>query len=246
MIYNNIQKKLQLDSCIICGASLREHTVVKLEKVRLRCTLCFWYKLHSQSVNRSINWFRTTQLWINRIKRLDQQKQRKKEMFSTWAALSSSPASHLYLCYKLSGDTRFVGTGVKSRAKPDTLYCTRGIWGFLSTSHPEVCLSPWVGGSVRHKYSERELLLSGHHLSAHLMYTPTNKHALIQLHKLHLHGITEHWMKAWLVRQESPDLSVKRMAMFLPSKTSTITIFSYTCLLFLWLISVNAPLFISS
>lgn len=33
MIYNNIQKKkLQLDPCIICGASLREHTVVKLEK----------------------------------------------------------------------------------------------------------------------------------------------------------------------------------------------------------------------
>lgn len=75
-------------------------------------------------------------------------------------------------------------------------------------------MSWWV---VRHEHSERESLLSVSSVGAHLVFTPANQHALIQLHKLSLHEITDQLMKPRLVKQESAVLSVMEM-----EKTSTI------------------------
>lgn len=73
MIYNNIQNKLQLDPCIICGASLREHTVVKLE-IKEKAKFDFDAPFVSKTIIQSNH---TMQLWISG--QPNRERERKKE-----------------------------------------------------------------------------------------------------------------------------------------------------------------------
>lgn len=100
------------------------------------------------TVSQSISRLMTTQLWIGGIKPTGRQRERKTYFWWMWAAHMNSRASHVHLLPTVSQDTRFVGAGVESKAKPDTCAALEvfGACHTLNTGRPDHSFSR-VGGT---------------------------------------------------------------------------------------------------